>query len=306
MPWFFIAIISPFFSSIIHHIDKYLLSKFSKEHSLGSLIIFSSLFPILILPFFIAFQSQNLLSISAQSISVLIGAGILSALSLLFYFYALEGEETSLVAPMFQMAPIFGYFLGIIVLNEVLDSTKILASIIVILGATILSFEFEEESGLTFKAKPTLLMIAASLLLSLNDVMFKKTALIDHSYTTSMFWLLIGYILFGVVLFVFAKAYRQSFLKSIKLHGKRIIGINLINEIFQTISTLTFNYALLLAPLALVLLVDAYQPLFVFIIGIILTKFFPHIASEKISLKHLFHKTSAIALIVIGSIFAYH
>lgn len=306
MSWFFIAIISPILSSIIHHTDKYLLSKFSREHSIGSLMLFSSLFPIVILPFFIILIPHGLFSITAQNISVLIGAGILSALSLLFYFYALNEEETSLVAPMFQLTPIFGYFLGIIALNEILDSTKILGSIVIILGATILSFEFEEEGGLRLKIKPTLLMVAASLLLALNDVMFKKTAVADNSYAISMFWLLVGYCAFGLTILILARPYRNSFFHTIREHGKKIIGVNLLNESLQTLGTLAFNYALLLAPLALVLLVDAYQPMFVLILGIILTKYLPRIATEKISTRHLLHKLSAIAMVVIGSIFVYH
>ena len=304
MHWLFIAIISPLLSSIIHHTDKYLLSKFTREHSIGSLILFSSLFPIVILPFF-SLSREKLFALSSGNIFTLTAAGILSALSLLFYFYALEEEETSLIAPMFQLTPIFGYILGILVFNEMLNPSKILGAIVVILGATILSFEFEEEGGLRFKIKPTLLMLAASLLLALNDSMFKKVAMQDGSYATSMFWVLVGSVAFGLALFCFAKNYRKSFLATIEVHGKKIIGVNLFNELLQTLATFAFNYALLLAPLALVLLVDAYQPLFVFIIGIILTKYFPHIATEKISLRHILHKVLAVTLLVIGSAFVY-
>lgn len=303
MHWFFIAIISPLLSSIIHHTDKYLLSKFGGGHSVGSLILFSSLFPILVLPFFFLVR-KDLFAISGTNAFVLISAGIVSSFSLLFYFYALEEEETTLIAPMFQLTPIFGYFLGIAVLNEVLDSTKILGSLTVILGASILSFEFE-ESGLRFKAKPTLLMMVASLLLSVNDVVFKKTTLNDGSYLVSMFWLLIGVVIVGITLFLLVKSYRKGFLTTIQIYGGKIVGINIFNEILQATATFAFNYALLLAPLVLVLLVDAYQPLFVFIIGLILTKYFSHIATERITFKHLLHKISAIAIVVIGSIFVY-
>jgi uncharacterized membrane protein len=304
MHWFFIAIISPFLSSVIHHIDKYILSKLSKEPAIGSLIIFSSLVPGFILPIILAFR-PNILSLSGEFISLLLFGGILSALSLLFYFYALEEEETSVIAPMFQLIPIFGYFLGIAVLQETLDLNKILASLIVILGASMLSFEIQDEGGFRFKLKPTLLMIGASLFLAINDVLFKKVAISGTGYLSAIFWSLAGYVVFGLALLCFAKNYRQSFKRTTQNNGSKFVSLNLFNELLQNISVTTFSFALLLAPIALVMLVDSYQPVFVLVIGIVMTKYFPKIVKEKISPKHLFHKVVAISIIVIGSIFVY-
>lgn len=305
MPWFLIALISPFLSSVIHHADKYLLSKFKRQHSIGSIILFSSLFPILLLPFFILY-GVRVETISFENISLLIVTGIFSALSLLFYFYALEDEEASLIVPMFQLVPVFGYFLGIVVLGESIAGAKLLAALVVLLGATILSFEFEEEMGLHFKLKPTLFMVAASLFLSLNDVIFKSTTIKDGSYVISIFWNLVGYAVFGILMFLLVHHYRRSFLMSLRENGRKFLAINLGNEVLQTGAVVSFSYAILLAPLALVLLVEAYQPAFVLIIGIVLTKFFPRISTERITGKYLLHKILAIAIIVIGSIFVYY
>jgi drug/metabolite transporter (DMT)-like permease len=303
--WFIIAIISPFLSSIIHHTDKFLLSKFVKKNSIGSIILFSSLFPIVVLPFF-GFFGAHILSISGQQIFILICTGVLYALSLLFYFYALEDEETSMIVPMFQLIPIFGYFLGIVILNENIEIARVLSAIVVIIGATILSFEFEEETGLRFKLKPTMFMVAASLLLAMNDVIFKNTTIHDGSYVISMFWNLVGFVFFGSIMFICVKQFRSGFIDSIRENGKKFLALNILNESLQTVATITFSFAILLAPVALVMLVDAYQPVFVLIMGVLLTKYFPHITTEKISNKHLFHKILAITIIVIGSIFVYH
>ncbi len=306
MNWFFIALISPFVCSIIHHTDKFLLDKFSKHGGVGSLVLFSTLFPLIVVVFFLIFIRSNLISISSEHVFILIVTGIMSALSLVFYFYALEEEETSVIVPMFQLIPIFGYFLGVAILKENIEIIKILAGLVVILGATILSFEFEEEAGLRFKLKPTLLMIAASLLLALNDVIFKSTTLSEGSYKVSIFWNLVGYGVFGITTLLLIKKFRVGFINTIKENGQRFISINVFNEFLQTIATLSFSYAILLAPIALVLLVDAYQPAFVFLMGIFLTRYFPKIATEKISGQHLVHKILAIAVIAIGSIFVYY
>jgi hypothetical protein len=52
---------------------------------------------------------------------------------------------------------------------------------------------------------------------------------------------------------------------------------------------------------ALVLLVNSFQPLFVLLFGILLTLVFPHISQESMLKKHLVQKVLGIALIVAGS-----
>jgi hypothetical protein len=52
----------------------------------------------------------------------------------------------------------------------------------------------------------------------------------------------------------------------------------------------------MLAPIALVLLAESFQPIFVLAIGIFLTVFFPHISKEKIQAKHLWQRMIAIGI----------
>ena len=60
-------------------------------------------------------------------------------------------------------------------------------------------------------------------------------------------------------------------------------------------------YAYLLAPIALVLLTESFQPIFVLALGILLTIFFPKISVEKIEAKHLWQKIIAILITGIGT-----
>jgi hypothetical protein len=62
-------------------------------------------------------------------------------------------------------------------------------------------------------------------------------------------------------------------------------------------------FAFTLAPVSLVLVVSGYQPLFVLILGVLITMFFPTLQKEKIGAKFLVYKIIAIALILIGGYF---
>jgi len=82
---------------------------------------------------------------------------------------------------------------------------------------------------------------------------------------------------------------------------KAILSLNVANETLYMVGNLVFAFSYLLAPIALVLLVDSFQPIFVLGIGIFLTVFFPHVSVENIQAKHLWQKFIAICITGIGT-----
>ena len=147
-------------------------------------------------------------------------------------------------------------------------------------------------------------MILSSILYALYEALFKYVAL-ENNFWISNFWQFIGLLLFGITLLVFSKKYREQLLSMLRNNGKKIIGLNIINELLYMAGNIILLFAYLLAPLALVGLVNVYQPIFVFIIGILLTIFLPKIAIEKIEKRYLTQKILAISIIFIGSILLY-
>ncbi|TAK59322.1 hypothetical protein EPO14_00095 [Patescibacteria group bacterium] len=301
MDWFFIALLGPLCWSIVHHLDKFLLNKLKKNHGIGSVMIFSCLFPVVLLPIF-ALIRPDVLSLSVGTIFALTITGVVGALAALFYFHALEDEEASVIVSMYQLLPIFGYILGFLVLGEEVGITKTIGSLVIIMGATILSFDFFEEARPKFKTKMVLFMIGASFFYALGDVIFKQTTLETSGYVPSIFWSFVGFVIFGILLFILVPKYRKDFLLGLKTRGRTLLGVNIANEVLQSTATMATFYAILLAPIALVLTLDAYQPAFVFIIGILLTLYFPKLVTEKITTNHLLQKIVAITAVILGTI----
>jgi hypothetical protein len=62
-------------------------------------------------------------------------------------------------------------------------------------------------------------------------------------------------------------------------------------------------YATLLAPVALVLVVNSFQPLFVFTLGIVLTLLFPRVATESLGRMKMLQKGVGISLMLVGGYF---
>lgn len=296
--WLSIALIAPFLWAIVNHADKYLLSKyFQNNGGVGPLMIFSTLFGTVVLPIALFIEPQ-IFNISLHDVFILIGAGILSAVAIAAYLFALEVEEASIVVPFWQTIPIFGYILGYFLFDEVFTGKQMLAGLAILFGALILVLDFRSIGKV--KTKIAGLMLFSSLVFALYEAMFRYVAL-EENFWVSVFWEHIGLVILGIFLFVGFKKYRKGFLDILKSNSGPIISLNIGSEALTIVGNIIMNYALLLAPLAMVLLISSYQPVFVFAIGIALTFFLPKIHQEKMGRVELIQKIVAIAIMCIGS-----
>lgn len=299
MTWFFIALIGPFLYALTNHIDKVLLEKYFKHSGIGTLILFSSLLSVFALPFFFLADSM-ILKVSNIHILVLCIVGILHILVLWCYLIALKNDEASVVIVFYQLVPVFGSILGYFVLGEVLTKVQLIAMLLVILGTTIVSFEVDLENKFKLRKKTVIPMLAAGLFWALGSVIFKAVAL-EENVWRSLFWEHLMLVIVGILIFIFIRSYRNNFLLSIRNNSKGILSLNFLNEALYISGNVIVALAYLLAPVGLVLLTESFQPIFVLIIGIILTIFFPKISTEKIRAKHLWPKILAICITGVGT-----
>lgn len=303
--WFLISLISPIVLSVVNHADKYLLSKHFKGRGIGSIFLFSSLFSIVVLPLIVIFGHVEIFNISILDALCLLFIGMLNPIAFYLYLKALSKEETSVVIPLLQMIPVFGYFLSYPILGEILTTQQLLASLLVILGIVILSIDFDIDNKISIKKQVLVLIALSSFFFALHDVLFKAVVINDGSFIISTFWQYSGLTILGILVFSFNSVYRNQFLDIFRTKNYKILSVNIGSEVLYILANITNNFATLLAPVALVLVVSSYQPLFVFIIGILLTIVVPSIGIEKITLKHLVQKLLSIIIIIIGSYFLY-
>jgi drug/metabolite transporter (DMT)-like permease len=295
---FLIALAAPFLWAIVNHADKFLLSKYFKSNGVGGLMIFSTLFSVVLLPI-TCWMDPNVLGIGFYGASILMCAGVLNAVAILLYLYALQDDEASVVVPFMQLVPVFSFIFGYFLLGDKLTSTQAVGGLIILFGTSILSFGLGENRKIIFKWKVSILMVFHSMLFGLYGTLFKFISLGD-GFWAGAFWEAVGLICVGIVLFQI-KSYRREFFFVLKQNSKAIIGLNVVSETLTIAGNWLTAYATLLAPIALVTLVSGYQPVFVFIIGTIITIFFPHIVEEKITKRALLHKGVAIAIIILGT-----
>ena len=142
-------------------------------------------------------------------------------------------------------------------------------------------------------------MLAASFLSAINGVIFKLIA-VETGFWVSLFWGFAGQVMAGLTILVCVPSYRSDFLGLFK--QQKVAGLGLIalsRTLFIVSEAVTF-YATLQAPVALVLVVNSFQPLFVFMLGIVLTLLLPRVAKESLDRRKLLQKGVGIGLMLMG------
>lgn len=301
MNWFLIALIGPALWALVNHIDKYIISKYFTGRGVGSLVLFTSVSGLIISLFIFIFDFDQIFISPLSAILIAINGALLVA-SFIPYLHALENEEASWVSSLFQLIPVFSYVLGLVFLHEQLTPMQLFASLLVIVGAVIISIDLSQN--IKFKSKPFLLMLLSTFMLALNSLIFKVVAL-EQAFWGTAFWEYIGGGLFGIGLFILIPLYRNQFISTIQKSKNAVLSINIFSELLNIAAKLAANFASLLAPLALVWIVNGFQPVIVFIYAIIITLFFPRFGKEDMSKRVILQKIFSMTVILIGIYFLF-
>ena len=295
-----LAILASFLWGITNHIDKFMITGIDEnKDAIKVLLIFSTFVAgIVLTPLWLILGHFNVSISTISLISVLI-ASVIYIIATILYFKAIEENDASIVVVMFQMIPVFSYIIALILFNENLTFRQILGSLIIILSAVIISFDFEEKNNKK-KFKALLLMTLSSLFYSIYFILF-DVGIRNSSYYSCAFWYQMGFLIMGLILLCL-KQFRNPFTKAVKKSGKRYLILNTTNEILNLVANLLVNYANIILPIALINVLNGFQGTFVFILGILGTLFFPKYIKEDLRKKVVVQKIACIILGIVGLI----
>lgn len=298
--WLIFALIGPLSWAVSTHIDKYLVDRYFRNSDTAVLMVFTSLVGALMLPFIWWFQ-PDVLAPPPRAIAVMTASGVLYVASMLFYLRAIQSEEASVVAPLFQATTIFTFLLAWLFLGETLTWKSVAGIALIIVGVLLLSLD--RSLGLhRFKTKLVLGMLACTFILALTSVIFKYYALRDEFWTTT-FWTFVGEALFGLGILAIPR-YLSQFRLLLKTNTGALLGVNGANELINLGGGLGVRYATMLAPVALVSAISSTTTLFVFAIGTLLTLCAPRLSHEDLSRGNLARKAVAALVVTAGVLLA--
>lgn len=296
MSWIVLAFCGPVLWAASTHIDKYLVERFFKDSGVGALLIFTALIGLLGLPPIATFV--DVFSLGPTGIVVTALSGLMYLTAIYFYLRALQQEEASVIAPLFQTSTLFTYAIAYVVLRESLSWVQLAGGVLVMASAAVASYEPGGRRRFKWSVVAPILVCTATI--AASAVMFKFFAVHDAFWPVT-FWSFAGQAVFGAGLLAVPRVRRQ-FLGMFKEHPGAVIGINAANELINLGGGLAARYASLLGPISLVQAIGGTTAFFVYVSGVILSLFAPKLAHEDMSRGALLRKGAAVALIVAGVI----
>ena len=294
--WLLFALSGPVLWAVSTHIDKYLVDKYFRHSDTAVLMVFTAFLGVVALPVIWAFEPR-VMQLSALAMAVMTVSGVLYMGAMLFYLRAIQTEEASVVAPLFQASTLFTFVLGLVILHELPRWPQLIGVVLIVGGAIGLSLDKHLRLS-SFKPRLVLLMVSATFIVALSGVVFKFFAIHDEFWSTT-FWTFVGEGLFGAAILA-VPGYRRQFVTLFRKNPGAVIGVNAANELINLGGGLGVRYASLLAPVAVVSAISATTTFFVFLFGILLTLFFPSFGREDLSARNVYQKAAGGLLIMAG------
>ncbi len=300
LQWFVLATLAPFLWAVCNHIDKIILEKYFKEGGVGTLLIVSALASALVLPFLYVVDG-SVFAVGMNGLGILVLAAILDVILLWAYLSAIQQDDSSRVVIFYQLVPVLGIVTGWLFLGEVVSSKQLIAMSIIIAGTSIISFE-KVGASLSFKGKTAGYMLLACACWATELAIFKVAA-IEENVWRSLFWKHTVLVILGIIMFSFVPKYRRSFLAALRDNSIPVLGANLLNEVLYIFGTISYGMAVMSAPVALVLLTETFQSIFVLVIAILVARLIPRFATERVEKEGLIMKGVAICITGIGTFY---
>jgi drug/metabolite transporter (DMT)-like permease len=293
MVWILYALLAPFFWALTNHLDKFIVDK--KVNGISNYMFFSTLGSIILVIGVMVFKGFIILPLNIMLPSLLLG--VLAFLGMAAYGKALQKDDASTVAPLFQFVPAITLILGFLFLGESLTGMALMGFLVVFVGGWIITVETTFKKIFKVRKSFWLMLLSSSLyalLFVIGRSLYSTNSLIDI-YTYE----LIGFILSGWALLLIPSS-RKKIVEAFKKATKATYGFFLLNDIIDLSGSVFFRLALAIAPVALVSAMIGVQPFFVLGIGLFLTLFFPKIIKETISKEILIRKSVGIVIIFVG------
>ena len=257
MNWILFSLLAPLFWVASNFVDKYILGKYTK--GIFDFLFFSTITSWFI--FIIIFLFVGVPELSAYSL-IPIATGMALIYSYGFYGKALEQGDTSALVILFKLIPVITLVLAFIFLGQTLSPGEFFGFLIVLVGATIISF----EKGRAIFTK-RLGMILVAIFMWSAMVLF-----VDYGLTKMSFWdyfMLdtLGSALAGLALFVIPSVRRQV-IEGIKTASLGKYTWFFWNNMLDFFGQMSIKKALVIAPsVGLVMVVTQVQSFYAIIIG---------------------------------------
>ena len=292
MSWIFFALLAPLFWAASNYVDKYSLER--KVRGIWDFLFFSTITGWIFVPVLVLYFGFPNIS---QIALVPIGLGALLIYSYGFYAKALQEGETSKLVVLFKMIPVFTLVLGFLFLGQTITSLDLLAFLLVLIGAVIISVD-KTSSGMSVTKGIGWILIAIlmwTLIFLVSDNVLDKMPFSDFVVFDAL-----GSALAGLPL-LFFPGVRREILSGLRGANFSKYSWFTLNNFLDLVGQILGKKALSLASSAgLVSVVMQAQSFYSIAMGLVLTLIFPNIFKEDTSKEAVGKKIFGAVIMFIG------
>ena len=291
MSWFWLIFIATNLFAVSDLIDKFVVSKKFKNAFAFALtnFLFSTLFVLFLVPL-VDFSGG-----SGWPLWLGFSTGLIYFLMWIFLWLAMIRAEISRVMAVFNLVPVFNAFLAMIFLSEQIAGWKWLAMLLIIVGATICSWESKAKNRLS---KAYLLALLAAFFSAVGNVSSK----VASNYISALALYPIsqlGGLPFNLLLLRKKGVWQET---RTNLRNWQIVRVLLLRNLFNFIAVVFFYLAIGQGPISLIMAVYGITPFLIFLYATLVSRFRPDLIKEELTRQALFAKALAIIFIVSGVI----
>ncbi|MHC1686564.1 MAG: EamA family transporter [Methanothrix sp.] len=291
MDWFFFSLVGASSLAVTGIIDKLIISKYVRNPLayLAALVILQQIFAVGIMAFAgLGFVfPQSLYALAAGGLQIVLWAS---------YLRALQVEETSRVAAMVYVFPIFVFLGAYIFLGEALAWKDYIGGGLLVLSALLVSYR-PVEGGNPI-VSPALKYMGIFWIFTAIYAIASKYLLGFMDEWHLIMWSSLGNL--AVILpMLSVRNIREEAFRYI-CGGPFLFTALMADEVFDFLGRGAFIFGYALGSVALVSSVAALQPFVTLIYVVLLGILMPGVLNEELTQKMLAYKVTAVILIIIG------
>lgn len=230
-----------------------------------------------------------------------LAAALVSGFSIMFLFvtpytYVISKEEISSIVPILGFSSLFVLILSTIFLGEFLTIVNYAGFALLFLAGLVITVEKVKSS---LRVNKTLLIALGGAAGIAVSMILMKFFYLTENFWNGFFWFNVGGFL-GTLVILFLPGNLLHLKNNARLLSRKVVALFLLTAGFVFLADLSILYAIKLGPVSLVYVIGSTQMAFVFIIALLLSRYFPSILKERTDRKTLLKKSVAIAIMIVG------
>jgi len=290
--WLFLSLLGASALAITGVIDKFVLGRYVRNPLayLAALVVIQQIL-IVAIPAYLGWgfvYPQTLYALAAGGCQVILWAA---------YLFALQVEETSRVAAMVFVFPVFVFLGAFLFLGETLAAKDYTGGALLVCSALLISYRPTQGGGPAIFS-PALRYMTVFWVFTAAYALAAKYLLAFMNEWHLILWSSLGSLL-AVLLFLWHEPVRKEFFAYFR-GGPVLLLALFADELFDFLGRGAFIFAYAAGSVSLVSGVAALQPFITLVYVILLGIFIPGILVEDLDRKTMALKTIAILLIVVG------